>query len=349
MLEIFGALPAQMNKDCENARHALSAAAMTEARDYRDTVFLPKTDFPMKVGLPQKELGIVRLRVLSVDYTEDHRISDEIPKGAAGQYRKLRNSFRYLLGALDGFSEAEKLPVSEMPELERYVLHLLADIDAKLKQAVDDFDFNSYFRLLSEFATNSLSAFCFDIRKDSLYCDAVNNPKRRAYRTALDILFHALVRYAARVLVFTAEEVWGTRFPEAGSAHLLEWPEVDAAWVNEQLGLKWKIARYVRGEITKVLETDRREKRIGSSLEAIVSAQVAWKKDGHDVLALDFAELTIVSKAHLSLRESRGGGMLVEVQTGVTTDHKCGRCWRHLPEVQADGALCGRCEEVVNG
>lgn len=119
--------------------------------------------------------------------------------------------------------------------------------------------------------------------------------------------------------------------------------------VNEQLGLKWKIARYVRGEITKVLETDRREKRIGSSLEAIVSAQVAWEKDGHDVLALDFAELTIVSKAHLSLRESRGGGMLVEVQTGVTTDHKCGRCWRHLPEVQADGALCGRCEEVVNG
>ncbi len=181
---------------------------------------------PLKV-METNGADIIRLWALSVDFTEDHRIGDEILKGVADQYRKLRNTFRYLLGALDGFSDAEKVAVEDMPELERYVLHLLADMDAKLKVAVDDFDFNTYVRLLADFANEDLSAFFFDIRKDCLYCDAPTEfESGKAYRTVLDILFHAMVRYAAPVLVFTAEEVWGTRFPDAGSVHLLEWPEV---------------------------------------------------------------------------------------------------------------------------
>ncbi len=161
---------------------------------------------------------ILRLWALTVDFTEDHRIGKEILQGVSDQYRKLRNTFRYLLGALDGFSDAEKVAVADMPELERYMLHLLADMDAKLEVAVNDFDFNSYVRLLTDFANEDLSAFFFDIRKDCLYCDAPTDPKRMAYRTVLDIIVPRAGRYAAPVLVFTSEEVWRTRFARMRTA-----------------------------------------------------------------------------------------------------------------------------------
>ena len=295
---------------------------------------------------------ILRLWALTVDFTEDHRIGNEILKGVSDQYRKLRNTFRYLLGALEGFGDDQwvSFAYDEMPELECYILHLLADMDAKLRTAIDDYDFNTYVKLLSEFANNDLSAFFFDIRKDRLYCDARDTTARRAYLTVLAIVFDALVRYAAPVLVFTAEEVWQSRYPgDTGSVHMLEMPNIDQAWLNPALSEKWTIVRSVRAEITAALEIDRREKRIGSSLEAEVAAQVAWNNDPHGITALDFAELAIVSKLDLSLRTEAEGGNWVEVQTSVTENHKCGRCWRHLPEVSDDGALCGRCEDVVNG
>jgi isoleucyl-tRNA synthetase len=210
---------------------------------------------------------IIRLWALSVDFTEDHRIGDEILKGVADQYRKLRNTFRYLLGALDGFDESERVAVEDMPELERYVLTLLGQLDATLRTAVDAFDFNTYVRALTEFCNEDLSAFFFDIRKDSLYCDAPGDPKRRAYRTVLDTLFHALIRYAAPVLVFTAEEVWGTRYPDAGSVHLLEWPELAA--VEADTG-RWASLRALRQQVTEAIEPLRRDKVVRSSLEAEV-------------------------------------------------------------------------------
>src|SRR3546814_9957189 len=124
---------------------------------------------------------ILRLWALSVDFTEDHRIGKEILAGVADQYRKLRNTFRYLLGALEGFTDAERVTdLAAMPELERYMLALLADLDAKLAVAVDDFDFNAYTRLLADFCNEDLSAFYFDIRKDRLYCDV--NPDRKSTR-----------------------------------------------------------------------------------------------------------------------------------------------------------------------
>ncbi len=275
---------------------------------------------------------IIRLWALSVDFTEDHRIGKEILSGVADQYRKLRNSFRYLLGALDGFSEDERVAPADMPELERYVLHLLADMDAKIRQAVEDFDYNTYVRLICDFANNDLSAFFFDIRKDSLYCDAPTSPKRRAYRTVLDTLFHALVRYAAPVLVFTAEEVWQTRYPDEGSVHFSDWPEVDAGSQDEALAARWLVLRDLRGDVTEAIEPMRREKVIGSSLEAEVSIPAAHE-------GIDLSELFITGSV------STGHALSVT----KTTHHKCGRCWRHLPEVSDDGALCGRCDEVVNG
>jgi isoleucyl-tRNA synthetase len=293
---------------------------------------LGNTVDPLKV-MEVNGADIIRLWALSVDFTEDHRIGDEILKGVADQYRKLRNTFRYLLGALDGFSEAEKLPVAEMPELERYMLALTAELDAQLRKAVDDYDFNHYTRALTDFCNEDLSAFFFDIRKDSLYCDAPSDPKRRAYRTVLDILFEALVRWAAPVLVFTAEEVWGTRYPDADSVHLLEWPLIDTEWrENPALEAKWAELRALREQVTEAIEPLRRDKVIGSSLEA----QVTVPSDADPAL---LAELFIVSSV------TRGDAIAVT----KTDYHKCGRCWRLLPEVKADGDLCARCDEVVNG
>jgi isoleucyl-tRNA synthetase len=283
---------------------------------------------------------ILRLWVASTDYFEDVRIGKEILAGTSDAYRKLRNTFRYLLGALDGFAAAEVLPPAEMPELERWVLHRLAVIDAELRDAAESFDFNRYTRLLTAFANDDLSAFFFDIRKDSLYCDAPDALKRRAYRTVLDTTFHALVRWLAPILCFTTEEVWGTRFPDAGSVHLLEWPEIDAGWRDEALASKWTLIRATRERVTESIEPLRRDKVIGSSLEAKIAYPDLELALTQETLS-DLAEIYIVSEV------VPGEGEGIDV---TRSDYlKCGRCWRLLPEVTDDGGLCARCEGVVNG
>ena len=316
---------------CATRGHAPYKAVLThgftmDARGMKMSKSLGNTISPIDL---MRDYGadILRLWALSVDFTEDHRIGKEILAGVADQYRKLRNTFRYLLGALDGFSDAERMDVAEMPELERYVLARLGALDATLRQAVDGFDYNTYVRALSDFCNEDLSAFFFDIRKDSLYCDAQGSPTRRAYRTVLDVLFHALVRWAAPVLVFTAEEVWSTRYPDADSVHLLEWPAVPVATID---AARWETLRVLRHGVNEAIEPLRREKIVGSSLEAEVTVP-------HDTPEADLAELFITAAV------SRGDG----IAAGRTDRHKCGRCWRHLPEVAEDGALCARCDDVV--
>jgi isoleucyl-tRNA synthetase len=318
---------------CATRGHAPYKAILThgftmDAKGEKMSKSKGNTVSPLKV-MEQYGADIIRLWALSVDFTEDHRIGDEILKGVADQYRKLRNTFRYMLGALADFDEAERLPVTEMPELERYVLALLGDLDRTLRQSVADYDFNEYVRSLIDFCNEDLSAFFFDIRKDCLYCDAPSDPKRRAYRTVLDTLFHALIRYAAPVIVFTAEEIWGTRYPDGGSVHLLEWLEVPAAEADMA---KWAELRTLREKVTEAIEPLRREKIVGSSLAAEVTVPASTPE-------ADLAELFITATV------ARGQGEGVTVTP--TTDHKCGRCWRHLPDVSEDGALCGRCDEVV--
>jgi isoleucyl-tRNA synthetase len=277
---------------------------------------------------------ILRLWALSVDFTEDHRIGKEILAGVADQYRKLRNTFRYLLGALSDFREEEKVAVEAMPELERYVLHRAAVLDQQLRRAVEEFDFNHYVRALTDFCNDDLSAFYFDIRKDVLYCEVnaetgAETDKRRANRTLLDILFQALVRWLSPVLVFTSEEVWGTRYPDAGSVHLLEWPEIPSVDADDA---KWAELRDLRSRVTEAIEPLRRDKVVGSSLEAEVTVPNSENP-------AFLAELFITSTVH-------NGD---EIKVAKTDNHKCGRCWRYLPEVRQDGELCGRCEDVLNG
>ncbi|MCK0531831.1 isoleucine--tRNA ligase [Sphingobium agri] len=296
---------------------------------------------PLKV-IAESGSDILRVWVASTDYFDDVRIGKEVLAGSSDAYRKLRNTFRYLLGALSDFSEEERLPVAEMPELERYMLHLLAKLDAELKAVVEKaagsenwLEFSRYTRALFDFANSDLSAFFFDIRKDCLYCDAKSDPKRRAYRTVLDTLFHALVRYAAPIIPFTAEEVWQSRYANPGeSVHFLEWPEVEAAWLNQRLDDKWTEIRSQRDQVNEAIEPLRREKVIRSSLEADVTMGMTVPSDG-----VNFAEIAIVARIETGV----GDGIIVKPSEW----HKCGRCWRLLPEVEEDGTLCSRCDEVL--
>ncbi|WP_126176186.1 isoleucine--tRNA ligase [Tsuneonella rigui] len=335
-----------------------------DAKGLKMSKSLGNTVDPIKV-METYGADIIRLWALSVDFTEDHRIGDEILKGVADQYRKLRNTFRYLLGALDGFDGAERVRPDEMPELERYVLALLGEVEATLRTAIERYDFNTYVRTLIDFCNEDLSAFYFDIRKDSLYCDGANDPRRRAYRTVLDTLFHALIRWAAPVLVFTAEEVWGTRYPDGGSVHLLEWPELpttSATPSHRRPGLdpgqsffsgaahegsttpdqvrgdeRWVELRALRDRVLEAIEPLRRDKIVRSGLEAEVTVPASAVPEGFT--DADLAELFITAQVR------RGDGEAVTVTR--TSDEKCGRCWRLLPEVTEDGALCHRCGEVV--
>ncbi len=289
---------------------------------------------PLKI-IGESGADILRLWVAQTDYFEDVRIGKEVLAGTGDAYRKIRNTFRYLLGALDGFSDGEKVAVDKMPELELYVLHKLGMLDVELKAAAEAYEFNRYARALSDFMNEDLSAFFFDIRKDCLYCDAADSPKRRAYRTVLDTLFHALVRYAAPILAFTAEEVWQARYPsEDGSVHFLEWPELPALPGDDLITTEWEDIRRQREAVTEAIEPLRREKVIRSSLEAEVTVPNLLRP------AAELAEVFIVADVH----HGSDDGVAVK-----RTDHKkCGRCWRLLPEVEADGMLCHRCDSVVS-
>lgn len=291
---------------------------------------------PLKV-IGESGADILRLWIAQTDYFEDVRIGREVLAGTGDTYRKLRNTFRYLLGALDGFTDEERVAVADMPELERYVLHLLGKLDVELRAAAEAYEFNRYARALTDFANEDLSAFFFDIRKDSLYCDAADDPKRRAYRTVLDLLFHALVRYAAPILAFTAEEVWQARFPsEDGSVHLLEWPELPPLPADDAVSTNWDDVRRLRERVTEAIEPLRREKIVRSSLEAEVTVpELPLPEDA-------LAEAFIVASVAKGEGDNDGVGVV------RTHRHKCGRCWRHLPEVAVDDALCHRCTEVVS-
>jgi isoleucyl-tRNA synthetase len=286
---------------------------------------------PLKI-ISESGADILRMWVAQTDYFEDVKIGKEVLGTTSDAYRKLRNTFRYLLGALDGFTDAEKVDTHHMPELELYVLHLLGKLDVELKAATENYEFNRYLRLLTDFAQEDLSAFFFDIRKDSLYCDAPGDMKRRAYRTVLDLLFHALVRYAAPILCFTAEEVWQARYPsEDGSVHFLTWPELPALPGDDAISTAWSDVRTLRQQVTEAIEPLRRDKIVRSSLEAEVVVP-------HSPLSPEaLAEIFIVAKV------TEGEAIAVS----RTNFHKCGRCWRHLPDVAEDGALDARCAKVV--
>ena len=316
---------------------------------------LGNTVAPQEV-IDQYGADILRLWVAQSDYTADLRIGDKILKGVADSYRRLRNTMRFMLGNLAGFEDAERVAPAEMPELEQWVLHRLAELDAQVRKGYAAYDFQGVFQKLFTFATSDLSAFYFDVRKDALYCDSADSLRRRAARTVLDLLFHRLTTWLAPLLVFTMEDVWLSRFPgDESSVHLQDFPETPADWLNEPLAAKWAGIRQTRRVVTAALEVQRRDKVIGASLEA---APVVHVRDG-DVLAalrtVDFADLCITSDIVLTgdplpaeafrLPEVQGVGVVFERAEGA----KCQRCWKILPDVgqHAHPGTCGRCSDAL--
>jgi isoleucyl-tRNA synthetase len=299
---------------------------------------------------------ILRLWVAQTDYAVDQRIGPEILKGAADAYRRLRNTLRFLLGSLAGFDEAERVEPVAMPELERWVLHRLAELDRRVRDGYARYDFQDVFQALFNFCTVDLSALYFDIRKDVLYCDAASSPRRRAARTTLDLLFHRLVTWLAPMLPFTMEEVWLERLPdEDASVHLVDFPATPADWLDPALAAKWDRIRQARRVVTGALEVERREKRIGASLEAAPVVHVS-DPDLHAALAsVDFADLCITSDLTLTDAPAPAAAFALDDVPGVAVvpvlaqGAKCARCWKVLPDVgtHAHAQVCARCDAAL--
>jgi isoleucyl-tRNA synthetase len=322
---------------------------------------LGNTVAPQQVA-DQQGVDILRLWVVGSDYSEDLRIGPEILKYQADLYRRLRNTLRYLLGALDGFTEAERVAYEDMPELERWVLHRVYELDANLRAGVKAIEFHGLYSEIHNFCATDLSAFYFDIRKDSLYCDPAHAIRRRACRTVLATLFDCLTAWLAPVLCFTTEEAWSMR-PGAtddptDSVHRRLFPEIPTLWRDAALAAKWTKLRDLRRVVTGAIELARAEKQIGSSLEAkpVVYAEAEYEAA---LSGVDLAELCIVSETTLKpferTIESVGPLFTLADVAGVgvlfvkSDDAECARCWRKLPEVgqQSDPHLCQRCDGAL--
>ncbi|MCU0944278.1 MAG: isoleucine--tRNA ligase [Rubritepida sp.] len=288
---------------------------------------------------------ILRLWVMNADTAEDLRIGKNILEQQAELYRRIRNTLRWLLGSLDGYdAAAETVPHAELPELERWVLHRLSELDARIRRAVESHDWNGVIPDIHGFCATDLSAFYFDIRKDSLYCDAKDSLRRRACRTVLDQLHRCLCTWLAPVLPFTAEEAWAARFGEAAeSVHLQLFPGIPEQWRDEALAAKWVRIRELRREVTSELERARAAGEMGSSLQAAPTLALP----AGDLALLDaasWAETCITSGFTLA------EGPMPAARFALAPGAKCERCWKVLPEVGTSAAhpgLCRRCESVV--
>jgi isoleucyl-tRNA synthetase len=299
---------------------------------------------------------ILRVVTASADYTGDLRVWDDVIKANIESYRRLRNTIRFMLANLSGFSEAERIAHGEMPELERYMLARLAALDALVREGYAQYDFNRVFTAIFAFCTNDLSAFYFDIRKDSLYCDRAESVRRGSARTCIDEIFRRVVTWFAPILCFTMEEAWLSRFAsENESVHLQVFPETPDAWRDEDLIQKWNRIRDLRRVVTGALELKRKDKVIGASLEArpvlFVTPDDAALLDG-----VDLGEIAITSHAMLSSHAAPEDAFrLADVTDAAAVFHhaegdKCARCWMILPEVGQNPDypdLCNRCSDVV--
>ena len=301
---------------------------------------------------------IFRLWVASSDFTQDLRMGSDVIQANADAYRRLRNTIRFMLANLSGFDEAERIAPAQMPELERFILAKLAELDALVREGYMAYDFNRVFNTVFAFCTNELSAFYFDIRKDSLYCDSKHAVRRRAARTVTDEVFRRVVTWLAPLLCFTMEEAWLHRFPgEHESVHLQTFPATPEGWRNDALIEKWNRIRTLRRVVTGALELKRRDKVIGASLEARPVLYVTDAADAALFDDLDLGEIAITSRAKVLTHTPPDDAFRLPDVAGVAAEFhhaeggKCARCWMILPEVGSHPNhpdLCNRCSEAVD-
>ncbi|UUP18518.1 isoleucine--tRNA ligase [Nitratireductor thuwali] len=296
--------------------------------------------FPQDI-MNQSGADILRLWVGTTDYWEDQRLGKNVIQTNVDAYRKLRNTVRWMLGSL-AHDEGEDVPLAQMPELERLMLHRLAELDAVVRAGYDNFDFKRIIRTLLDFMVIELSAFYFDIRKDALYCDAPSSTRRKASLQVVRTLFDCLVKWLAPILPFTTEEAWLARHPDKESVHLEQFPAVPASWKDDALAAKWRKIRQVRRVVTGALEIERKEKTIGSSLEAapivhITDAELREAIGGHDM-----ADICITSGIEIREDEGPADAFRLDDVKGVAVVFarahgiKCARSWRYTDDVGSD-------------
>ncbi|MGY4379872.1 isoleucyl-tRNA synthetase [Bradyrhizobium sp. i1.3.6] len=303
---------------------------------------LGNTVEPQKV-IKDSGADILRLWVCATDYADDQRIGPEILKNTIETYRKLRNSIRWMLGTLHHFKASEKVAYAEMPELERLMLHELAGHAETVRKAYAAFDYKTVVASLAAFMNSELSAFYFDIRKDTLYCDPPSSPARKAALTTIDLLCDALLKWLAPILSFTTDEAWRMFRPNAEpSVHLTLFPEGIETLRDDKLAAKWETIRNVRRVVTGALELERAAKNIGSSLEASPVIYVADRDMLATLFDTDLAEVCITSNYEVREGEAPAGafrldavpGVAVVVEKAVGT--KCARSWKISPLVGED-------------
>jgi isoleucyl-tRNA synthetase len=300
------------------------------------------------VTMPQKVINesgadILRLWVASVDYSDDQRIGPEILKSITDNYRKLRNTLRWMLGSLAHLKKTERVPSPERPELERYMLHRLAEVGTGVIDAYSEFDYKKVIALITSFMVSDLSAFYFDIRKDTLYCDPPSSVARKSALATIDEIFQHVVIWLAPILAFTCEEAWLSRHPSAdGSVHTEVFPQSAEDWRDDALAAKWRTIRNVRRVVTGALEIERAAKRIGSSLEA---APVVYIEDAAVRGALkgvDFAEICITSDIEIRAGAGPAEAFRLDDVPAIAivperaTGRKCARSWKISPLVGSD-------------
>ncbi|WP_375261282.1 isoleucine--tRNA ligase [Palleronia sp.] len=335
-------------------RNVVTHGFTLDAKGNKMSKSVGNTVAPQKV-VDQYGADILRLWVAQSDYTGDLRIGDEILKGVADSYRRLRNTLRFMLGNLP--AEVPDVAVEDMPELERWVLHRLAELDDTVRARYRAFDFQEVFQAVFTFATVDLSSFYFDIRKDALYCDPADSIRRQSAEKVLDLLFHRIVTWLAPILVFTMEEVWLERFPgEDSSVHLQDMPDTPAGWRDEALAATWSEVRQARRVVTAALEVQRRDKTIGASLEAAPTVHVATDELAQALGQVAFDDVCITSDISVTtdpapseafrLPEVEGVAVVFEKAEG----EKCQRCWKVLPDVgtHAHPAVCSRCDSALD-
>jgi isoleucyl-tRNA synthetase len=293
--------------------------------------------------IKQYGADILRLWVASADYSEDLRMGKEIINTTVDSYRKLRNSLRWLLGNLAHYKPQERVAYAEMPELEQLILNRLSELDQLVREAYRSYDYKRVVAALSNFMNLDLSAFYFDVRKDALYCDPISSVRRKASLSVLEALFDTLTAWLAPILVFTMEECWLERHPgHDSSVHLRTFPELPREWANPTLAEKWQKIRAVRRVVTGALEIERKDKRIGSSLEAAPHVYVADKSLLAALTGEDFAEIAITSAITVTEGEGPAGAFRLDEVPGVAVvpalaqGTRCARSWKILPEVGSD-------------
>ena len=269
---------------------------------------------------------ILRIWVASSNYSEDLRIDYSILDQHADSYRKIRNTFRYLLGNLnDNFEiiDLEKIELNKLPDLEQYMLHKLYSLNNNFKKYFENYDFHNLYKELLNFCTVDLSAFYFDIRKDTLYCDSLDDPKRKSTILLLNIILNSLLRWFAPILSFTTEEIYQLLFKNQKSIHLENFLTFPKSFHNEKLNQKWIELIKIRNLCNVSIEEKRAAKVIGSSLEAEIKIHLDQNLESI-TKDIDFSELCITSKAEVNYENNIDTNVLTEKAKGT----KCSMCWK---------------------